>query len=414
MRNILIFLILLLPGLFPYSPLQAMDQSTKKVLAYTSLIKRFLKTLPQERVYIHMDNNGYFQNDQIWFKAYLVNTGLDTITDLSRTLYIELLSPGGIILDKRVLKVENGQCHGDFKLNQLPFYSGFYEIRAYTKYMLSYGDDIIYRRVFPVFDAPKKEGEYSQREMKSVPRYKYDNIRPQNKKQKALNLKLYPEGGTFIKGLESKVAFEVTDKFGNPVDSVTGTILSKEKSVLDNFHVMHEGKGSFLYTPNGNEHKMELKYKDKSYMFDFPDMEDSGYTMQVDNLKSVDSLYVRLQRTGNLSDEQLGLIVLNKGKLKQVALIAAGNEQSVDFTLSKSDFESGTAWVVLFNQNAEIIADRLIFVEKPEQKLQFSIEGNNTSLHPFAPVHLGVSLKDGSDKPVQTTLSLAVRDADSH
>ncbi|MGL5689766.1 MAG: hypothetical protein ACRDD8_03005, partial [Bacteroidales bacterium] len=414
MRNILIFLILLLPGLFPYSPLQAMDQSTKKVLAYTSLIKRFLKTLPQERVYIHMDNNGYFQNDQIWFKAYLINTGLDTITDLSRTLYVELLSPGGIILDKRVLKVENGQCHGDFKLNQLPFYSGFYEIRAYTKYMLSYGDDIIYRRVFPVFDAPKKEGEYSQREMKSVPRYKYDNIRPQNKKQKALNLKLYPEGGTFIKGLESKVAFEVTDKFGNPMDSATGTILSKEKSVLENFHVMHEGKGYFLYTPNGNEEKIELQYKDKSYMFDFPDMEDSGYTMQVDNLKSVDSLYVRLQRTGNLSDEQLGLIVLNKGKLKQVALIAAGNEQSVDFTLSKSDFESGTAWVVLFNQNAEIIADRLIFVEKPEQKLQFSIEGNNTSLRPFAPVHLDVSLKDASNKPVQTTFSLAVRDAGNH
>ncbi|MGL5772397.1 MAG: hypothetical protein ACRCX1_06430, partial [Bacteroidales bacterium] len=207
MKNTLLSIFVALTCLLVPLKMQSNDQSTKKVLAYTSLIKRFLKTLPQERVYIHMDNNGYFQNDQIWFKAYLVNTGLDTIADLSRTLYVELLSPGGIMLDKRVLKVENGQCHGDFKLNQLPFYSGFYEIRAYTKYMLSYGDDIIYRRVFPVFDAPKKEGEYSQREMKSVPRYKYDNIRPQNKKQKALNLKLYPEGGTFIKGLESKVAF---------------------------------------------------------------------------------------------------------------------------------------------------------------------------------------------------------------
>ncbi len=414
MRNKLILLILLLSGLFPDSPIQAMDQSTKKVLAYTSLIKRFLKTLPQERVYIHMDNNGYYQNDQIWFKAYLVNTGLDTIADLSRTLYVELLSPGGIILDKRVLKVENGQCHGDFKLNQLPFYSGFYEIRAYTKYMLSYGDDIIYRRIFPVFDAPKKEGNFEQKEMETASRYKYDYVRPQNKKEKTLNLKLYPEGGMLVKGQESKVAFEVTDKFGNPVDSVTGIILSKEKHVLQKFQVIHEGKGYFLYTPTGNEHKVELLHKGKSFTFDFPETAVSGYSIQVDNLSSKDSLWIKLQRSRELSDENLGLIVLNKGKLKQVAVITSDGEDSVRFALDKSTFESGTAWVVLFNQNADIIADRLIFVDKPDQNLQFSVNRDKGPLRPFAPVHLDVSLKDAGNKPVQTTFSLAVRDAENH
>ena len=414
MRNKLILLILLLSGLFPDSPIQAMDQSTKKVLAYTSLIKRFLKTLPQERVYIHMDNNGYYQNDQIWFKAYLVNTGLDTIADLSRTLYVELLSPGGIILDKRVLKGENGQCHGDFKLNQLPFYSGFYEIRAYTKYMLSYGDDIIYRRIFPVFDAPKKEGNFEQKEMETASRYKYDYVRPQNKKEETLNLKLYPEGGMLVKGQESKVAFEVTDKFGNPVDSVTGTILSKEKHVLQKFQVIHEGKGYFLYTPTGNEHKVELLHKGKSFTFDFPETAVSGYSIQVDNLSSKDSLWIKLQRSRELSDENLGLIVLNKGKLKQVAVITSDGEDSVRFALDKSTFESGTAWVVLFNQNADIIADRLIFVDKPDQNLQFSVNRDKGPLRPFAPVHLDVSLKDAGNKPVQTTFSLAVRDAENH
>ncbi len=414
MKNTLLSIFVALTCLLVPLKMQSNDQLAKKVLAYTSQIKRFLKTLPQERVYIHMDNNGYYQNDQIWFKAYQVNTGLDTIADLSRTLYVELLTPGGIILDKRVLKVENGQCHGEFKLNQLPFYSGFYEIRAYTKYMLSYGDDIIYRRVFPVFDAPKKEGNFEQKEMETVSKYKYDYVRPQNKKQKVLNLKLYPEGGTLIKGLESKVAFEVTDKFGNPVDSVTGKILTKQKQVLQDFNVTHEGKGYFIYTPNGNEHKVQLQYMNKSYRFDFPDMEDSGYTMQVDNLKSVDSLYVRLQRTGNLTDEQLGLIVLNKGKIKQIALIAPGKEQSAQLTLDKSGFESGTAWVVLFNQNADIIADRLIFVDKPDQNLQFSVNRDKGPLRPFAPVDLGVSLKDANNKPVQTTFSLAVRDAENH
>ena len=79
---------------------------------------------------------------------------------LSKTLFVELLNPGGEIMDKRKLKIENGQCHGEFTLNHLPFYSGFYEVRAYTKYMLNFGEDIIFSRLQPVFNKPKVEGNF--------------------------------------------------------------------------------------------------------------------------------------------------------------------------------------------------------------------------------------------------------------
>ena len=49
---------------------------------------------------------------------------------------------------KKTLRITNGQCHGDFTLSQLPFYSGYYEVRAYTKYMLNFDDDVVFSRVF--------------------------------------------------------------------------------------------------------------------------------------------------------------------------------------------------------------------------------------------------------------------------
>jgi len=137
-----------------------------KIVDFISLLKDFSNNIPREKVYLHFDNTSYYQGDHIWFKCYVVS-GKHQLSDFSKTLYVELLNPGGEIVDKRILKIENGQCHGDFLLTRLPFYSGFYEVRAYTKYMLNFGDDIIFSRLLPVFDKPKVAGNYEEKKMMS-------------------------------------------------------------------------------------------------------------------------------------------------------------------------------------------------------------------------------------------------------
>lgn len=129
--------------------------------------------LPQEKVYLHFDNTSYYQGDPIWFQCYVVTPGLNHPTELSKTLYVELLNPGGEIISKRVLPIRNGRCHSSFELMQLPFYSGFYEVRAYTKYMLNSGEEIIFSRVLPVFDKPANPGEYKEKNIQKYAVYKY-------------------------------------------------------------------------------------------------------------------------------------------------------------------------------------------------------------------------------------------------
>ena len=141
------------------------DSIAVRLQGFASALEQFGKALPQEKVYLHFDNTSYYQGDPIWFQCYVVTSEFNQPTAWSKTLYVELLNPGGEIVSRQILPIRNGRCQGNFTLTQLPFYSGFYEVRAYTKYMLNFGEETIFSRIFPVFDKPDSEGDYTQKEI---------------------------------------------------------------------------------------------------------------------------------------------------------------------------------------------------------------------------------------------------------
>jgi hypothetical protein len=100
------------------------------------------KVLPvQEKVYLHFDNNCYFQGDTIWYKAYVVLADDNSPQPISKILYVELLNEQGYLVERQQLTIDNsGQTNGQFAIADSAF-AGFYEIRAYTKWMLNFGFD---------------------------------------------------------------------------------------------------------------------------------------------------------------------------------------------------------------------------------------------------------------------------------
>ena len=107
----------------------------------------------QEKVYLHFDNTGYFLGETMWFKAYVVAAPQLRPTELSRVLYVELLTPEGRVVETKKLKIVDGKCHGEFLLAGKTLIGGFYEVRAYTRAMLNW-EGTVFSRVFPVFDHP--------------------------------------------------------------------------------------------------------------------------------------------------------------------------------------------------------------------------------------------------------------------
>lgn len=117
---------------------------------------------PQEKVYLHLDNTAYFLGETIWMKAYVTRSDTENRSNISRVLYVELISPRGFVVERRKLQVTDGLAWGDIKLTKRVLKPGYYEIRAYTRYMTNWGKRNFFSRVFPVFDKPRTEGDYSR------------------------------------------------------------------------------------------------------------------------------------------------------------------------------------------------------------------------------------------------------------
>ena len=420
------FILLLLLNLQAFG--QDINSETSQITGFVQALNDFSEALPQEKVYLHFDNTSYYQGDLIWFKCYVVISGDRQLSPWSKTLYVELLNPGGEIVDRRILKIENGQCHGDFTLDHLTFYSGFYEVRAYTKYMLSFGDDVIFSRLLPVFDKPKTEGNFEEKNMmrygKWGPAGNYPMKRERPVIEKKVNLRFFPEGGNLVQGVASRVAFEATDEAGNPID-VTGTVMSGEKQEICRFATLHEWKGVFTYKPGsgaetgtgtgtrGKKDMAEVEYSGKQYRFDLPPCLPQGVVMEVDNLSNPDSILVTLKKNSITPAEMLGVTVLIGGKL-QIAYYTRIEETEFDFTIDKAQLPPGISQIVLFNGTGEILCDRLIFVNLNEllnsELLDIKAKTGKPVYKPHEMVDLELSIADHAANPVQTAFSLSVRD----
>jgi len=414
-----------------------------KFVPFIQALQNFSQNIPQEKVYLHFDNTGYYQDDQIWFKCY-VTSGQRQLSDLSKTLYVELLNPGGEVIDKRILKIENGQCHGEFTLDHLPFYSGFYEVRAYTKYMLNFGDDVMFSRLLPVFDKPKEEGNFEEKKMIRYSKWGIRNFpikRETPEMGKKVNLRFFPEGGNLVQGVASRVAFEATDEIGNPID-ITGVVMDDAKKELCKFTSVHEGRGVFTYTPAGVSGRRkdiaEVNYSGKKYQFDLPDALPQGIVMEVDHLSHPDSMSITLRKNSSTPAGIFGITVLNGGRLQNIIYLNIEEDEGV-FTMDQTQLPSGVSQIALFNSKGEILCDRLIFTNMNEllNNELFDIKvistvrqgSMTTSLNdhtgaersrsaaslpkPHELVDMEILLTDKEESSVNATFSLSIRDGDN-
>lgn len=126
-----------------------------RLAAFVWTAGAFNRLFTQEKVYLNFDNTGYFKGETIWYKAYVARADSLGAAPPSRVLYVELLNPMGDVVETQKLPIRDGQAHGDFHLDK-PMATGFYEVRAYTRYMMNWDGAWAFSRVLPVFARPRR------------------------------------------------------------------------------------------------------------------------------------------------------------------------------------------------------------------------------------------------------------------
>ena len=361
--------------------------SQNELLKYMQNIHTFNRLYPQEKVWLHCDNTAYFQSDTIWFAAYVTSAEtLQSAYDLSKVLYVELLNETGEVVSTQRLPIEDGHCHGQIPLNTelekwflddreqnfsyptnprngnlcLPLPSGFYEVRAYTRAMLNWGSDVCFSRVFPVFDTPEREGDYSLLTMENNDKRIIDRIRPKTKKDDHLNVDFYPEGGNIVCGLPCRVAYKVTDKEGRNLHARCQLLADGEP--VTSSETVHDGMGSFSLLPqDGIKYKLRVETDKHSRTFNLPDTRSQGAMLAVDALGK-DSVRMAVAATDSLLYKAIGMSITCRGKLLQFNAYSLSNRPTRLPAIAKNALLPGVNQVTLFDANGQVYAERLFFV----------------------------------------------------
>jgi len=114
-------------------------------------LQKWTDTIPQEKIYLHMDKPYYALGDTIWFKGYLTIGSRHQLSALSGAMYVDLISEKDSILQQLKLPVTSGMVIGNFMLKD-DYLQGSYRIRAYTQWMRNAGEDYFYDHTFLVGD----------------------------------------------------------------------------------------------------------------------------------------------------------------------------------------------------------------------------------------------------------------------
>jgi hypothetical protein len=221
---------------------------------------------------------------------------------------------------------------------------------------------------------------------------------------KGINVKFYPESGSFIQGLQNQVAFKVTDNYGSQLN-ISGTIVNQNGDTLKKVKTLHEGIGIFSFIPKSNElYYLKLdKTELGDSMYALPKASESGYILSLKETQEFITTFI-VNMTSDLKGKKVKLSVSNGWQYENIFESVLENEKRFPFL--SSSLPVGIATLTLFSDD-EPVAERLVFLNK-HKKLNLYIETKKEIYDPREKVELTIKATDFEGKPATANLSLTV------
>lgn len=415
MKHLLTFMLAtLFPCIMQATP--STDTALVRLKTFVRNIDNFNRLFPQEKVYLHLDNTGYYMGDSIWYKAYVIRTDSGRPGRLSHVLYVELVDPFGNVLEQQKRPIKDGQAYGNLKM-QKSMTDGFYEVRAFTRYMTNWDAAGIFSRVVPVFQRPEKEGEFSQMKIKR----EFDNFRQatqfvpdslnrreQRRWRKSMPplVTFYPEGEQLVRGLQGVVAFEVTrENEANP--DVTACLVNQQGDTLSLVRTEREGRGRFTCTPTDERLSLRLIHEGETYSYALPAAADTGCVMTV-GLTAGAQIPIEIAASTPLRHTLFGLSLMHNGRVLAFDTLRP-DTAPVFRQFDRQSLPAGVHQLTLFDANGRIWAERLFFVAPHEDRdiIRAGATFADSLIAPHRKMRLHIQA------PPRTTVSLSVMDADA-
>ena len=421
-------------------------------------LTRFGNSIPQEKVFVHLDNTGYRLGDTIWFAAYTRNTSTDAPSHISRVLYAELWNHDGYLVERKLVEMRDGRGHSFFALADT-LYAGYYELRAYTRWQLNWGQtehyhvpyseywfynramakdffrdyDKLYSRVFPVFDKPVDPAD-TFNDMTLRPLRRYFKSSP---KAAELRLSLFPEGGSLVAGAACRVAFEAATSEGEVrqgrvelfLDGTRQALTDDSGRTVDHVVTEDRGRGTFVFTPErGKRYEVRFTAGAADASGAAPtvatplhapsETDGAAVALQVRHDSAGATWHIGIATDSEGARQPIGMTVMHEGRVERFEEIAPAQAGAThaSFAIAEGDLRTGVNQVTVFDTLGRVLADRLFFVRGTQPATpQLAITGLKPRYAPYEAVSLDVRRQPAAAAAAadttQAVISLAVRDA---
>jgi hypothetical protein len=179
-------------------------------------------------------------------------------------------------------------------------------------------------------------------------------------------LDFFPEGGSLVVGVRSKVAFKAIGKDGLGI-SLKGHIENEKGEQVSLFETGRFGMGIFALLPQtGSTYTAvitEGNFQGRRSVL--PRALTEGFVLSA-NRSASDDILVRISRSAGMeSQTDVRLVVQANGEVQNAVKLAITNP-SITFTIAKSELANGINQLTLFSADNRALAERLVFVQQKQ------------------------------------------------
>jgi TonB-dependent SusC/RagA subfamily outer membrane receptor len=434
----------------------------------TMLFARQLEVFPQEKIYLHTDKSYYVAGEKIWFRAHLADAAMHIPEAISRYTYVELLDPLDSVLIRVKIRPENGSYHGHMAIPEdTP--EGTYEMRAYTSFMQSAGEDYFCTRSIRIghpqsrsvvtntkfgFESDRRvsaefhftdtglsafkpetimvrvnngkpmslkadeggragitfsippDSKYRVLLLESVQdKYRYRQYISIPVPDDDLDVSFYPEGGALLTGTASRVAFKAMRSDGRAAD-IAGAVYDNAGNKICDFESGHLGMGSLMLLPEeGKSYHVILNAENGTKRFELPPAQGSAYALTCRLLRN--RLFIAvLKPAAMISQDTLYLVAHTRGLVHFTALWEPKREF---IAFHKEQFPSGVMQLLLLDKQKRPLSERLVFINNNDQA-QVIFQPDKANYDERALVKNQMKITDPENNPLSGSFSVAVTD----
>ncbi|MGC4232884.1 MAG: hypothetical protein QM594_07885, partial [Niabella sp.] len=289
---------------------------------------------------------------------------------------VELLNNEGNPVAQAKIDLTNGCGNGSFYL-PLHLSTGVYTLTAYSTKLKNAGSGHFFYKKITVINTIR------------------NNSSADSLSNEAAIINFFPESGTMLHNVPAKIGVQVTETSTNkPLENVNGYIIENKKDTVASFLTGRLGLGQFTFTPKADrQYESIIQYRGTTDIAQtLPAVKNAGYhlsaTEETDKYRiNISSAHIAAGKASLLVKSASGLTISNSVGIHS-------GQQSID--IDKSELENGLSYLILLDNNNQIVTERLIFkpgnsqtprlqlttdktVYSPREKMNITIAGNSTS-----------------------------------